>query len=177
MEHEVDYLNEYKELYYKELELKECMSSKIEVSITLITVICTGHLFLWNKMIALSIVFRIVPIIFALCEFLSCYFAVCCMIAFYKTYYNYIYSYINISSIDKDFKKNLAYKDTIPPEEIDNANYELLKNSFLKYTKDNRKENIRKNKNQKKLSSYIIKSIISLFITYLVWLILINHFK
>ena len=61
-----------------------------------------------------------------------------------------------------------------------NSNIEDKEIAFLLQTfndPEKVKENIRKNKNQKKLSSYIIKSIISLFITYLVWLILINHFK
>lgn len=40
----MDLFQEYKELYYKELEFKDSMSNKIGTSITFLTMLCTGHM-------------------------------------------------------------------------------------------------------------------------------------
>ena len=39
----MDILQEYKELYYKEIEFKDAMNNKIGTSITFLTVLSTGH--------------------------------------------------------------------------------------------------------------------------------------
>lgn len=171
----MDLLEEYKELYYKEIESKESMSGKINTSITLLTILCTGHMYMWNIMVKLDFILHIVPLLFLTFELVSVFYTVVSMVNFYKSYFRYSYNLISIEELDKIITKNNSLKAYYSQNEIDAANYEMLKNTFLHDTIVNRKENLRKNKNQVRLSSSIVKALIFLMITYTMWIFIINR--
>ena len=105
----MDLLQEYKELYYKELELKDSMSGKIGTSVTLITILCTGHMFMWDIMIRLDFVIHPIPMIFLILEIVSVFYTCLSMYNFYKTYFRYKYRLVSIEGIREsiDNKKNV----------------------------------------------------------------------
>ena len=171
----MDLFQEYKELYYKELEFKDSMSNKIGTSITFLTMLCTGHMFIWNIMVELQFVLKFFPIVFLLFEVFSVYYTVLSMYNFYKSYFKFKYYLVSAENIKSQIDYNNSLKNNFSYKKINKANYEMMCNTFYEYTICNRKENIRKNKYQMKLNSSIIKAIIFLILTYTIWIFIINQ--
>ena len=111
----MDLLQEYKELYYKELELKENMSNKIGTSITFITFLCSGHMFMWNKMLELSFVISFFPALFLLLEISSVFFTIRSMYSFYLTYFKYDYKLISITDMKTRIDYNMSLSNDYLP--------------------------------------------------------------
>ena len=172
----MDLLQEYKDLYYKELDFKDTMSGKIGTSITLLTAIATGHIFMWNIMIELDIVLRIIPIIFFSIEMLSIGFAIISCYYFYKTYYKYDYRLISIEKIKQSIDNNMALSKIYTKKEIEQANISMLCDAFYEYAAYNRILNIRKSKYQLNLTTCETISIILLGITYVIWRFIISKY-
>lgn len=173
----MDLLQEYKELYYKELEFKESMSGKISTSITFLTILSTGHMFMWDIMTNLNFVFHIIPLTFLAIEILSVFYTVLSMYNFYKSYFKYNYNLVSAQHIKEKLDKNNSLSAKYSKKDINKANYEMLCNTYLVYTIMNRNENIRKNKCQIRLSSSLIKAITTLMLSYIIWLFIINRFQ
>ncbi len=174
---ELNLLQEYKELYYKEIEFKDSMSNKIGTSITFLTILCTGHMYMWNIMIKLDFIIHIVPILFVIIELVSVYYTGRSIYNFYKSYHKYTYYLISIEDIKKQLDNNNSLCDSYTQSEIDNANYEMMCNTFLKYAIINRDENIRKNKHQNNLTDSLVRALISLISSYIVWFFVISQIK
>lgn len=172
----MDLLQEYKELYYKEIEFKESMSNKIGTSITFLTILCTGHMLMWDIMVDLDFIISPLPLLFLLLEIISIYYTGLSMYNFYKAYYKYNYHLIAISEIQKRLDENNSLKKYYSEQEIEKANYDMLCKTFYTYTVINRQENIRKNKRQIRLSSSLVKAIASLILTYTMWVFIISQF-
>lgn len=168
-------LAEYKELYYKEIENKNTLNGKIGTSITLITVLCTGQIFIVGIMAQLDLILKTIPIIFFLLELTSAILTIATLYFFLKTYYKYNYDLVSIEEINRIISYNQSLKGTYQNSEIENANYEFLKKYYMDTTIKNRKQNLIKNKFQLKLSTSISLSMVSLFLTYLFWVILIQN--
>lgn len=172
----MDLLQEYKELYYKELELKDSMSGKIGSSITLITALCTGHVFLWDIMLELDFIIKFFPLLFLGLEVCSVIATVASMYYFYKTYLNYNYCLVSISDIKEAIDLNNSQTAKYTTSQIQEANRELLIDTFYTYAVENRKENLRKSSNQYKLHYSILIAIVFLILTYITWTFIINQF-
>lgn len=162
----MDLLQEYKELYYKEIEFKDAMSNKIGTSITFLTVLSTGHMFMWDIMVELQIVIHIIPILFLLLEMISVFFTGLSMYNFYKAYFKYNYHLVSVKEIKSAIENNKKLIEHYTEEEIEAANIEMMCGTFSKYAIINREENLRKNRWQMKLSSSIIKAIVFLILAY-----------
>ncbi|MFT3985740.1 MAG: hypothetical protein QM697_17710 [Lachnospiraceae bacterium] len=171
---ELDLLHEYKELYYKEIEFKDSMSNKIGTSITFLTILCTGHMYMWNIMVDLQLILHIIPITFLLLEIVSVYFTGLSIYNFYKSYYKYKYYLVSAEKINQSLEDNNSLLGLYKQEEIDIANYNMMCNTFYTYTNLNRKENIRKNTNQTRLGSSLIKALLTLVCTYTMYIFIIN---
>lgn len=83
----MDLLQEYKELYYRELEFKASLNGKMDTAITFLTILCTGHMFMWNIICDLSLVIRPFPIIFILVEVMSVWYTINALYFFYIAYF------------------------------------------------------------------------------------------
>lgn len=173
----MDLLQEYKDLYYKEIEFKESMSGKIGTSITFLTILSTGHMFMWDIMTNLNFIFHIIPLIFLAIEILSVFYTGLSMYNFYKSYFKYNYNLVSAQHIKEKLDKNNSLSSKFSSQEISKANYEMLCNTYLIYTNMNRNENMRKNKCQIRLNSSIIKAIITLILSYIMWIFIINRIQ
>lgn len=172
----MDLLQEYKDLYYREIEFKDSMNTKIGTSITFLTVLCTGHMFIWDIMVDLNYILHIVPILFLSTEALSVIYTVFSLYNFYKTYFKYEYHLVSAEKIEKAIAKNNSLSAHYSSKEIADANYCMMCQTFYDCTVHNRNENLRKNGHHIKLSSSLVKAIITLIITYTIWIFLINPF-
>lgn len=141
----MDILQEYKELYYKEIEFKDTMNNKIGTSITFLTVLSTGHMFMWDIMIELQVVIHIIPILFLLLEIVSVFFTGVSMYNFYRAYFKYNYHLVSVREIKNTIESNNNLIRYYTKKEIDEANIRMMSSTFSKYAIINREENIRKN--------------------------------
>lgn len=83
----MDELENYKELYYKEIEYTERLNSKINTCITFLTIIGSGLILVWSQLekVGSGIQFWLYLI---LCAISSVLFIVC-IYFFYKAYSGY----------------------------------------------------------------------------------------
>lgn len=172
----MDLLQEYKDLYYKELETKNELNGKMGTSLTLLTIIATGHFFIWDNMVELSIVFHIIPILFLLLEVTAIISSLCSCYYFYKTYYKYDYRFVSIEKLKKSVDRNLSLFSTYTKKQIWKANVDMFCDSFYENAVHNRKLNITKSKNQLNLNICMIISFILLGLTYVMWRFVISQF-
>lgn len=93
----MDELEEYKELYYKEIEYTERLNSKINMCMTFLTIIGSGVILVWSQLgkASPSIYFWIYLI---LCIMSSVSFIIC-IIFFYKAYSGYEIHYYPIKEM------------------------------------------------------------------------------
>lgn len=63
----LDKIEDYKEIYYKELERAECLKNKISTSLTLLTVIGSALIYIFNNVIKYSVGFEFLPSLVAFC--------------------------------------------------------------------------------------------------------------
>lgn len=171
----MDLLQEYKELYYRELEFKASLNGKMDAAITFLTILCTGHMFMWNIICDLSLVIQPFPIIFILVEAMSVWYTINALYFFYRAYFHYKYEYVSPKTLSQEIRKNLSLSKYYSRIDIDKANYEKLANTYIKYAIMMREENLRKNNCQMNFSNSIVKGIILLMVSYFIWLFVINR--
>lgn len=170
----IELLNEYKELYYKEIEFKDSMNNKISTSITFLTVLCTGHMFMWDVMIGLHYTFNIISYVFLTLELISVYYTMLSMYNFHKSYFKYEYRLVSAEKIKSSMDENTSLDQYYSKAEINKANYDMMCNTFYNCCVLNRHENIRKSKHQMNLNISIIKAIVTLILTYTMWIFIIK---
>lgn len=157
-------LQEYKELYYKELEYSERLSGKINTCITFLTILGSAQVLLWSQFICFSIEFyTLIYLIFCAC---STIVFIICLYKFYKSYSGYKIAYLPI--------KEMAIAITTTYQMTDEANIEkanvhvnnMLCESFINQAIHNREVNFVKNKNNKSLSSFICIAFVITILSY-----------
>lgn len=159
----VDLLQEYKELYYKEIELSERLSNKINTCITFLTILGSGQILIWIQLTnfqrnTYTIVYMVA------CTLSTCLFATS-LYKFYKAYSGYKMGYFPI----KDMAK--AIKDTkdMAGNMVDEANehiYNMMCERFVNDAILNRTVNIEKNRRHKTLSYFICIAFMITIATY-----------
>ena len=109
----MDVLEEYKELYYKEIEYTERLNSKINICITFLTIIGSGVMLVWSKIESVYTC-KYFWVYLSLCITSSVLFSLC-IIFFYRTYYGYKINYYPIKEMAISFNETyiLANKGQI----------------------------------------------------------------
>ena len=162
----MDLLQEYKELYYKEIEHSERLNSKINTAITFLTVLGSAQILLWTQFKTFE--FAIYSIVYLiLCTISLCSFIMSAY-RFFKSYSNYSYSYFPINDMAKATIQtyNIAGNDKTEIERADKHIYNMYCERFLNDAITNRKVNISKNNNQRKLTQIICISFIITVLTF-----------
>lgn len=83
----INLLQEYKELYYKEIEFSERLNNKISTCITFLTILGSALIFLWTRLKEYKMLWY-TGIYIAFCIITSILFCIC-VIAFFITYSGY----------------------------------------------------------------------------------------
>lgn len=156
----MDLLQEYKELYYKEIEHSERLNNKSNMCITFLTVLGSAQIFLWTQFKTFE--FSLFSIIYlCLCIFSLILFVISAF-KFYYTYSGYEYNYFPIDDM---------VKASIKTYEIagDNQNdinlaekhvYNMYCERFLNDAIVNRETNIIKNNKHKNMTKTLCISLI-----------------
>lgn len=157
----------YREMYYKENEIKNRLGTKLVPMITVLVTLSTAEIWIINRLLIIKLENNILQIITFVLLVFSIMGNIILFFLFYKAHYNYNYSYIKIKSI-KEFKEKLDENKKIYSEkELEDHLNKGLINLFYNATNDNQRENIRKIENQNKLMiGYIIQLVVLIICFY-----------
>lgn len=173
---EIDKLQEYKELYYKETEYSETMNCKIGTSISIITLIGSAQIYIWTKIISLDLIFSLIPIIFFTLSLLSLISFFQLLYRFYKTYYGYEYNLFPVKDFINFTNETYNLSEHYTIDELNSHVYNNMCKLFIENAILNREQNKRKNINHKKLTTNILKSVVLVMISYTIWFLIINNY-
>lgn len=162
----MDLLQEYKDLYYKEIEFNDRLNNKITTCITFLTVLGSGLIFLWSQIknyqtywyMGVYLLFCIVAtIMFLICIFM-----------FFKAYSGYNRPTFPIKSTAI---QNTNVLTIVQSEQKDIA-IEMLGEAmairFINDAIDNRKLNTTKSNRHKKLIQMIMATFLVMFIIFVI---------
>ena len=164
----MDELEEYKELYYKEIEYTERLNSKINTCMTFLTIIGSGVILVWSQLckVSPSIYFWIYLI---LCIMSSMSFIIC-IIFFYKAYSGYEIHYYPIKEMavasNETFK--LVDNGQIKKKQAEKHVRNMMAERYLNDAIHNREQNRLKNKRHRRLIHSVAITFMILLVNYAV---------
>lgn len=157
-------LQEYKELYYKEIEFSDRLNSKISICITFLTILGSAQIVLWTQLKNFnSSISTNVYIVF--CSVTTILFIICIW-KFFKTYSGY---HIQMFPIDSYAKQNSRVLSSVVQEQKGLAHEVLeikMAERFINDAIQNRKINFIKNTNHRHLINTIMITFIFTFISF-----------
>lgn len=157
-------LEEYKDLYYKEIEFNDRLNNKITTCITFLTVIGSALIYLWTQIKD-----------YASCWYTALYFIFClintimffiCIFMFFSTYSGYDRPTFPIKDIAV---QNMRVLNSVKLKEKDKANKVLEQKMAERFINDaihNRELNVIKNKKHYCLIRMIMATFMVTFITF-----------
>lgn len=162
----MDLLQEYKELYYKEIEHSERLNNKSSMCITFLTALGSAQVLLWTQFKTFEI--SAYSKIYLILCIISLLFFVISAFKFYYTYSGYSYNYFPIDDMANATIEtyNIAGNDKEDIKLADKHIYNMYCERFLNDAITNRNSNIIKNSNHKKLTQIICISFIITAIAY-----------
>lgn len=160
----MDLLQEYKELYYKEIEFSDRLNNKITTCITFLTILGSALILLWTQIKNFELfwytgVYLVFCIIVTIMFFISIWM-------FFRTYSGYKTQLFPIKSYAI---QNTNVLNTVAPDQKENA-YKLLElrmaERFINDAIHNRELNTVKNNRHRNLIKMIMATFIITFITF-----------
>lgn len=159
-----DLLEEYKELYYKEIEFNDRLNNKITTCITFLTVLGSALIFLWTQIKNFEL-FWYTGVYLTFCIINTVMFFICIFL-FFKAYSGYDRPTFPIKSTAV---QNTNVLNSVNPEQKDLAKDLLGQAMAIRFINDaieNRKLNTIKSNRHKKLIQVIMATFIITFITF-----------
>lgn len=174
----MDLLEEYKELYNKEIEAHDRLNNKMGTSLTLLTIIGTAEIFLWKDAYLLPVISSWWWLYIVL-NLLSLGTFALSAGAFYRYYTGYEYKYINPKEIRKYIEKTQIYADSnnIPPDKTNEYIKEMLERQYIDFAISNMESNSRKNRSQYILTKWICITFIFVMFAYYIWVSEVNPYR
>lgn len=168
----MDLLEQYKELYYKEIEHSERLNNKINVCITFLTILGSAQILLWTQFKKFS--FSWYSLLYLIFCFVSFILFVCCLYHFYHTYSGYSYRYFPIREMALKTQETyyIAGNNEEDKALASQHIYNMYCERFLNDAIANMKCNETKNNKHKKLTSFICWSFIITIITFAISVII-----
>lgn len=157
-------LEEYKELYYKEVEFNDRLNNKITTCITFLTVLGSALILLWTQVKDYGLYWYTI-LYFIFCTVNTIMFFVC-IFMFFKTYSGYDRPTFPIKNIAT---QNTRVLNSVAPEQRDKANKLLEQKMAERFVNDainNRELNITKSEKHYRLIRMIMATFIVTFITF-----------
>ena len=170
----MDELEEYKELYYKEIEYTERLNSRINTCITFLTIIGSGVILVWSQLKDFRDMVQF-WLYLGLCV-LSGVFLCVCIVMFYKAYSGYDIKYYPIKDMAITCRQTyeLAEKGKIKKEQAAQHVKNMKCERYLNDAIHNRKQNTLKNNRHRRLIQWIAISFIILLFNYAVGVFMNN---
>lgn len=167
-------LEEYKDLYYKEIEFNDRLNNKITTCITFFTVLGSALIFLWSKLKDYEIDwYTILYLLFCIIDtimFLTCIFM------FFRTYSGYDRPTFPIRDIAVQNTKVLNRVTSSQKEEANQLLEQIMAERFIIDAIENRKLNKIKNRKHYILIRMIMATFIVVFLTFAISL-LIDYYE
>ena len=171
----MDELENYKELYYKEIEYTERLNSKINTCITFLTITGSGLILVWSQLekVGSGIQFWLYLI---LCAISSVLFIVC-IYFFYKAYsgYNIHYYPIKEMAIVCNQTYELAEKGQIKKKQAEKHIKDMMSERYLNDAIHNREQNRLKNERHRRLINFIAITFMVILINYASSVYILNY--
>lgn len=166
----------YKDLYEKEIEFSEQLNGKIGNSITLLTVIGSGHILLLSNIFPLKLPSSISSIIFLILWGISAMLFVWAVFRFILAYSKYTYARFPIESMGRAIDQTINYyQKRWRRDEADTYINKMLAERYRNDAIANRRENVRKNRNHRLLSIAIILAFLSLAVSFVFWIMALKR--
>lgn len=156
----MDLLQEYKELYHKEIEHSERLNERISKCITYLTILGSAQILLWTQLKNFEIV------IYTLIYFIGCLSSLILfgvsVYKFYRAYSGYKYNYFPIKemAIATIQTYEIAGHNKKDIKKANNHVYNMYCERYLNDAISNRQNNEIKNKRHKKLINFLCISFI-----------------
>lgn len=161
----MDLLQEYKDLYYKEIEYYDRLNNKITTSITFLTILGSGQILLWSQFVGISFKWYTI-LYFILCVISTLLFLIC-MYKFYRAYSGYQVNYFPIKDMAITIHQIQKIAQSLDDKyKAENYINDMFCERFINDAIHNRNINIQKNKKHKRLSYFICITFILTIITY-----------
>ena len=171
----MDLLQEYKELYYKEIEHSDRLNNKISTCLTILTIIGTAQIFLINELI----------LNLSLSWFFIFYFILClvssimcskCLICFIKAYSGYEYYYFPITGA-KNYIDQIKTNESLSDDKQLAYIKEMMERKFINDAIQNRQQNTKKNLLHRNLNIWLVRTFIVVMFSFLFYLIFLSNFN
>lgn len=160
----MDLLQEYKELYYKEIEFNDRLNGKISTCITFLTIIGSALILLWTQFKNYELLWY-TGVYLVFCIISTIMFCICIGM-FFRTYSGYKTQLFPIKSIAT---QNTAVLNSIQTNQKDKANEILelkMAERFINDAIHNRELNIKKNDRHRNLIKMITATFIVTFLSF-----------
>ena len=157
-------LEEYKELYYKEIEFNDRLNNKITTCITFLTVLGSGLIFLWTKIKNYEMLWY-TGVYLVFCTITTLMFLVC-IYMFFKAYSGYDRPTFPIK---RTALQNQKVLQSVSSDQTENAMDALEQAMAIRFINDaikNRNLNIIKSNRHKRLIQLLMVTFIVTFITF-----------
>lgn len=153
----MDLFQEYKELYYKEIEHSDRLNNKIGNSIAFVTLIGSGNLLIWGKYFTS----QVNTVYLILCFVSSVAFCIT-FILFIRAYSGYLYAYFPTAEMNRKILQTFNItEDIVNGKQLaDNHIKGMLERTYIKCANLNFEQNIVKSKRHK---VFITATLISFF--------------
>lgn len=157
-------LEEYKELYYKEIEYSESLNNKIGTTITFLTILGSAQILLWTKIKEFQL-YWYTGVYLILCCISTILFLICIGI-FIKTYSGHKTQKFPIRDV-AIHNSNVLNNVSEDQEELAKKNIEIcMAARFINDAIHNRKVNIIKNDRHRMLIKLLLIAFVTTFITF-----------
>lgn len=168
MTDQFDALEYYKNLYEKEIEFADCLNNKTSNSLTILTIIGSGHALLISDIYLLVPPLTDIWLVVTLLCLASGLLFVRAMYCFWKAYRGFDYEYYPIKGME----------ESVDTAALNHALQEDLKESMTGLYKSgaiaNRDTNRDKSEKQYKLGLAMAKSFVSLLILFVFWFVILK---
>lgn len=162
----INLLEEYKELYYKEIEHSERLNDKINNCITFITVLGSAQVLLWSQLKNFEL--RLYTLIYLILCIFSLVIFIVCIFYFYHAYSGYKYNYFPIKDMAVATVEtyDIAGDDKEDIKRADKHIYDMYCERYLNDAIKNRDNNALKNNRYRQLSNLICAAFILTIFVY-----------
>lgn len=160
----MDLLQEYKELYYKEIEFNDRLNNKISTCITFLTILGSALILLWTQIKNYQLLWY-TGVYLVFCTVSTVMFCVC-IFMFFRTYSGYKTQFFPIKKIAI---QNTNVLNTVPNDQKEAANQILeikMAERFINDAIQNRELNTKKNNRHRNLIKMIMATFIVVFLSF-----------
>jgi hypothetical protein len=175
----MDLYQEYKDLYYKEIENSDRLNHRVSTSLSFLTIIGAGDVFIIRELVPLYPFRTAVSIVFLGLCLLSFTSFILCIINFIRAYTGYTYHFFPTMGI-KEFVAD-THRLTRGRQDGERIFSEYIEKSFgdlyINCAAHNMEQNMIKGNQYRVLTVWIIRTFFMILVNFLFWVAFISNIK